>query len=53
METSALATTKPASTMATHMEFDSEDIIIVEGRISEEWKLRRYTSVINSWKTCK
>ena len=47
MKTSSLATLEPASIAAAHMEFDSKDIFIVEGRISEEWKFRRYTLVIN------
>ena len=48
MKTSTLTTTKLVSTIVIYIEFDSEDIIIVEGRISEEQKLRQYTLVINS-----
>lgn len=31
-----------------HVKFDSEDIIVVEGRISEKWKLRRHALIIDN-----
>jgi hypothetical protein len=36
MEARTLATLKPTGIAATHVKFDSEDIIVIEGLISEE-----------------
>ena len=53
VETRNLTTPKPAITAATHVEFDSEDIIVVKRCISEEWKFRRQKFVISGLKNGK